>query len=183
MLQRTRAENVVPVFWKFAQAYPDAASVAGADAAEVALIMRPLGLLWRVPLMIQMAAALEERGTIPDTLEELVKLPGVGPYVAAAFMSFHAEGRGVLIDSNIVRWLARITCRPFDAETRRKRWVRELADRVTPAGSTRAFNYAALDFTMTVCVPGIPRCEVCPLGAELCAFGAAKPGEDTSRAD
>lgn len=171
MLQRTQAQNVVPVYERFVARYPTALDLAGADAEELKALWWPLGLLWRVPLVRALGVRLAADGRIPDTLDGLLKLPGVGPYAAAAYHSFHGRGRGVLIDSNVVRWLARLTGRPFDAETRRRRWVRDLAERVTPRRSVRAFNFALLDFTMTICIPARPRCEVCPLGPALCVYG------------
>ena len=174
MLQRTRAQNVVPVYERFAARYPTPQDLADADPDELLALWRPLGLLWRVPLVQALGARLADEERIPDTLEGLLGLPGVGPYAAAAYHSFHGDGRAVLIDSNVVRWLARLTGRPFDAETRRKRWVRDLIERVTPASGVREFNFALLDFTMTVCMPGRPRCEVCPLGPSLCEFGRAR---------
>lgn len=176
MLQRTRAGSVVPVYYRFTERFPTVQHLVEADEREVEDIMRPLGLLWRVPLVKALGAHLYERGQLPSTLDELVELPGVGPYAAAAYLSFHGRGRGVLIDSNVVRWLARLTGRPYDAETRRKRWMRELADRITPHQNVRAFNYALLDFTMMICTPGTPQCPVCPLGPELCVFGRARLG-------
>lgn len=171
MLQRTRAQNVVPVYERFVARFPTPHDLAEADVEELEALWRPLGLLWRVPLVHALGARLAENGRIPDTLDGLLALPGVGPYAAAAYHSFHGGGRGVLIDSNVVRWLARLTGRTFDAETRRKRWVRDLADRITPPRGFRVFNFALLDFTMTVCVPGRPRCGACPLGPQLCTYG------------
>lgn len=171
MLQRTRAQNVVPVYERFVVQYPDAHALAAASLENLEELLRPLGLLWRVPLVHALGSRLASDGGIPDTLDGLLDLPGVGPYAAAAFHSFHGNGRGVLIDSNVVRWLARMTGRTFDPETRRKRWVRELAGRITPHRNVREFNFALLDFTMTICVPRRPLCESCPLGPELCEYG------------
>ncbi len=58
-------------------------------------------------------------------------------------------------------------------ETRRKKWLIELAD-LTPEYNVKDFNYAALDLTMTVCVPGTPHCDECPIGAGLCVYGKGK---------
>lgn len=171
MLQRTRASNVVPVYERFAERYPTPIDLALAGQKELEEVIRPLGLLWRAPLMKALGEALAQTGRVPRTLDGLTALPGVGPYAAAAYLSFHVGGRGVLIDSNVVRWLARLTGRPFDPETRRKRWLRDLAERMTPARNVRDFNYAVLDFTMTVCTPGVPRCAVCPLNTGICETG------------
>jgi A/G-specific adenine glycosylase len=107
-------------------------------------------------------------GEPPDDPTELQQLPGVGPYAAAAWLSLHRGKRALLVDNNVARWLARLECKAYDGETRRKRWVSELADDLTPKRSFRDFNYAVLDFTMTICVPGRPKCEICPLVGDCC---------------
>lgn len=171
LLQRTRARNVVPVYEEFVRRYPTAEALKKARIEEVEEVIRPLGLLWRASLLKDMAEKIAARSTIPSTLEGLMELPGVGPYVAAAFLSFHGKGRGVLVDSNVVRWLARLTGMPHGPETRRKRWLLDLADRVTPHAGVKEFNFAILDFTMTVCAPRKPRCGECPLGSRFCLYG------------
>jgi A/G-specific adenine glycosylase len=100
---------------------------------------------------------------IPTDPAELVKLPGVGNYVAAAWLSFHNNTCAVLIDANIVLWLCRLILYPMDGETRRKAWLREMADDFTPEEDWKQYNYAVLDFTMEIC-GRVPQCEVCPVG-------------------
>lgn len=170
LLQRTRASSVAEVYGAFLARYPDAESLAAASEEEIGEVMRPLGLRWRVPLVAQLGRRLVELGEVPRDYDVLCSLPGVGPYTAAAWLSFHGKGRGVLVDANVVRWIARLTGRPFDAETRRKRWLLDLAEQITPRREVKAFNYALLDFTMAVCTPGRPRCEVCPL-VSICITG------------
>lgn len=172
LLQRTRADAVPAVYEEFMRRFPNPAHLARASEEEIARVMYPLGLRWRVPLLSALGKRLVELGRIPRDYEQLRALPGVGPYTAAAWLSFHGRGRGVLIDSNVVRWICRLLAREdCNAETRRRRWLREFTERVTPHRAVKAFNYALLDFTMNVCVPGRPRCEVCPLAAQLCRTG------------
>jgi len=108
-------------------------------------------------------------GRIPATYEELLSLPGIGPYAASAYLSLHKAQRAVLIDANIVRWLCRLLGRPMDGETRREPWVYRLAERMTPTDGSREYNYAALDFTMKICAQ-TAHCEKCPL-VPLCRTG------------
>lgn len=171
LLQRTRAQNVIPVYEKFIRLYPAPENLARATVEEIEEVIFPLGLRWRAPLLQALARRIVETGSIPTRYEDLIGLPGVGPYVAAAWLSFHNSTRGVIVDSNIVRWICRMIDRTCDAETRRKKWLKDLADLLTPDSNVREYNYAVLDFTMTICTPGVPRCENCPLGAELCVFG------------
>jgi A/G-specific adenine glycosylase len=115
----------------------------------------------------------ETGGSPPENERQLVALPGVGPYAAAAWLSLHRDRRAVIVDNNVARWLSRMTGRAYDAETRRKRWVRDIADRLTPARAFRDYNYAVLDFTMRICRPRAPLCPECPLRSD-CAYGMAQ---------
>lgn len=170
LLQRTRAQNVVPVYEKFLARFPEAVDLQTATLEEIESLIYPLGLKWRAPLLKRLCDHLAESGgQLPTTYEGFLALPAVGPYVAAAMTSFHMGRRAVIIDVNIVRWLCRMVDRPMDGETRRDRWLIALTESVTPARDVGPFNYALLDFTMTVCVKA-PKCEICPL-LPLCACG------------
>ena len=171
LLQRTRAGNVAPVHEKFIARFPESQDLKTATLEEIEILIYPLGLRWRAPLLKQLFDYLAMNdGKVPATREELLQLPAVGPYVAAAMLSLHCGQRDVLIDANIVRWLCRLVGRPMDGETRRKQWLIELAEDVTPHRKVREFNYAALDFTMQICAK-VPKCSQCPLGPKLCVYG------------
>ncbi len=162
---------MVPVYIRLLAAYPRPELLASAADEELADLLKPLGLAWRIPLVRQLAARLAERGGhVPLYREELLALPLVGEYVAAAFISLHRNRRAVLIDANVVRWLCRLTGRPYDGETRRKKWLRNLADQLTPRQQIREFNYAVLDFTMQVCSTR-PACDRCPL-RRMCVYAS-----------
>jgi A/G-specific adenine glycosylase len=105
----------------------------------------------------------------PETMAELLMLPGVGMYTAAAWLSLHRGKRAVIIDANVARWLSRLTGLPYNRDPRHVRWVQELADHLTPRRAFRDYNYAVLDFTMSVCAPR-PRCDVCPVLSD-CWYG------------
>lgn len=183
LLQRTRAKNVVPVYEKFVARFPEAHDLQTATLEEIEALIYPLGLRWRAPLLKKLCDRLVATdGKLPDTREELMQLPAVGPYVAAALLSLHCDRRGVLIDANIVRWLCRLVGRPIDGEARRKKWLIELAQTITPSRRVREFNYAALDFTMEICAK-VPQCAQCPIGPKLCSHGrkVLYLGEDLSK--
>lgn len=170
LLQRTKANNVIPVYEAFIRRFPTIKSLAEASEDDIEAIIYPLGLRWRVPLLKKLGEQLAQgHGEIPSTVEELLKLSGVGSYVAAAWLSFHGGGRSVIIDANIVRWLCRLVDQPMDGETRRKKWLITLAERFTPQGSSKEYNYAALDFSMEICT-ATPKCEQCPFGPALCLY-------------
>lgn len=171
LLQRTRAAQVAPVFAEARRRYPTAAALADAGEPAATALMARLGLRWRGRLLHATAVAVAARGgTPPRDLAALRALPGVGPYTAAAWLSLDAGRRAAIVDSNVARWLARMTGRPYPRDPRHVRWVNELADDLTPRRAFRAYNLAVLDFTMTVCTARAPACPTCPLRVD-CAHG------------
>lgn len=171
LLLRTRADQAAPVFESIQRHYPDARSLGDASEDHLIEMIASLGLRWRRPLFVQLARVIADcDGDVPTTVDELKELPGVGPYVAAATAALHGGNRASIVDSNIVRLLCRLTGQKYDGETRRKRWLLDLADRLTPEVDFRAYGYAALDLSMKVCRPRQPSCADCPL-VDLCATG------------
>lgn len=170
LLQRTKAKSVVGVFNRFIATYPTPAGLAAASTEKIGEIIYPLGLKWRAPLLKQLGERLDALGgTPPETLAELLSLPAVGPYAAAAYLSFHAKRHGTIIDANVVRWLCRMVDRPMDGETRREKWLIALAESLTPKRKAGEYNYAILDFSMQICAKR-PKCEQCPIGPKYCAY-------------
>jgi A/G-specific adenine glycosylase len=170
-LQRTRARQAERVFREFRQEYPTADALAEAGPAAAERVMEQLGIRWRAPLFHALAEAIRQRGGVPPhSLEELRAFTGVGPYTAAAWLSLHRGVRAVIVDSNVARLLSRLTGRPYPPDPRHVRWVNDLADRLTPKRAFRDYNYAVLDFTMSICTVRAPRCDRCPLRPD-CAFG------------
>lgn len=158
----------MPVYKEFVERYPAPGMLVREQPARLLETVGPLGLHWRAALLIAMAERLAELGEVPSDLEGLTKLPGVGQYAASAYLSLHLGRRAVLIDSNIVRLLGRMFGFPVDAETRRKRWLLEIADKLTPTRAFQQYNFALLDLAMNLC--GIhPRCGECPLASRYCS--------------
>lgn len=158
MLQRTKAEQVLPVYISFADKYRIPEDFINDKSARP---FEPLGLHWRDREFRSLTTVLAN-GNVPEAREVLLKLPGVGPYISAAFRSLHAGVRDVIIDSNVVRLYGRYFGFLTDGETRRKKWFMHLAERITPLKSFKDFNYGLLDFTRMVCRPR-PRCLECIL--------------------
>ena len=109
------------------------------------------------------ATAMVDRhgGAVPDELDALLALPGIGPYTARAVLAFAFERDVAVVDTNIARVLARVDRRAADAAP-----VQALADDLVPAGDGWAWNQVLMDLGATVCRPA-PRCAECPLAAEL----------------
>ena len=166
MLQRTRAEQVEGVYTDFIVKVPSLDI--DLDLQGIREVLRPLGLNWRIDKIVELLGVLKEIECIPFEYSELVRLPGIGDYAASAYLSFHANTRRPLIDSNAIRLWGRVFGIEFGPETRRKRSFRELIDAVTPTELFKEFNYAVLDLTRAICKPK-PLCNNCPL-SYLCTY-------------
>ena len=174
LLQRTRADQVLPVYEEFVRLYPVPQSLAASPPEHLAEMMQPLGLHWRIPLLLELGEKLAEAGGVPTDRRGLLALPGVGPYAASALLSLHVRVRCAIVDSNVVRLYSRLFGFQFDGETRRKKWFLQVAEKVTPARVFRDFNYALLDLTRAICRPK-PLCEECAI-RKLCRFGTERVG-------
>ncbi len=171
LLQRTRASSVVSVYQQFVFRFATPSKLGRAPLQKIEKLLYPLGLRWRAPLIKRLGQVLNERGGKPPaSLQELVTLPGVGPYAAAAYLGFHTKSRAVIIDANVVRFLCRLLGYEYDGETRRKQWLLDFADRMTPKQNVKKYNYSVLDFTMQICTTR-PKCAQCPVGPALCVHG------------
>jgi A/G-specific adenine glycosylase len=168
LLQRTRAEQVVPVYLNFIRVFPDPASLARANIPEIEKVIAPLGLRWRARFLHELGKELVACGYVPADLTLLRKLPGVGSYAASAYLSLHAGMRVPIVDSNVVRFYGRFFGFQTGPETRRDKHLFELADSLTPKRSFRRFNYAVIDFTRAICRPK-PLHDICPV-AKRCIF-------------
>lgn len=168
LLQRTRAEQVVPVYLNFIRVFPNPASLAQTSIPDIEKVIAPLGLRWRARFLNELGKELVVDGSVPADLASLRKLPGVGPYAAAAYLSFHVGRRVPIVDSNVVRLYGRFFGFRTGPETRRERQLLDLADSVTPKRAFKRFNYAIIDFTRAICRPK-PLHDICPL-AKRCAF-------------
>lgn len=174
LLQRTRVKAVVPVYYNLIEKFPEPIDLANASLSKIEEIVYSLGLPARAITLKNLAAevALIE-GQIPLDFDKITKLPGIGSYIAAAWLSFHAGKKAVIIDANVVRWICRLIDKEYNGDTRRKRWLIDLANKLTPDRRVKDYNYAVLDFTMEICVKK-PLCEICPLGAKFCEYGRKK---------
>lgn len=164
LLQRTRASQVEAVYAEVRERFPTPQDLVEAGAHGISEITRRLGLHWRGALLLEVARTVAESGgTPPETRSDLLMLGGIGTYTAAAWLSLHRGKREPIIDSNVTRWLSRMTGLPYNRDPRHLSWVKELAERLTPRRAFRDYNYAVLDFSMSICAPRIPHCDRCPL--------------------
>jgi A/G-specific adenine glycosylase len=100
-------------------------------------------------------------GEVPRTLNELLELPGVGPYTARAVLTFAFDADVAVVDTNVARVLARISGKVLNA-----RASQEMADAWLPVGFSRDWNQVMMDFGATVCTARKAHCEGCPVFAQ-----------------
>ena len=169
MLQKTRAEQVAPIYLTMTERYPTPKYFLEEDPDKIRELLRPLGLRKRTEKIFELMNVIHEKScTIPKTKEELMKLPGVGRYSANAFLSFHLGERAPIIDTNAIRLWSRLFGFNLRKGAYRSKWFEELVDKITPEREFKEFNYAVLDYTRSVCKPK-PLCELCQLKS-LCKF-------------
>jgi len=181
LLQRTRAEQVIPIYLDFVKVFPNPASLAQTSVPDIEKVIVTLGLRWRARTLNALGKELVARGDVPTDLASLRKLPGIGPYAAAAYVSFHVGSRVPIVDSNVVRLYGRFFGFQTGPETRRDKQLFELANSVTPKRTFRRFNYAIIDFTRAICRPK-PLHDICPVAGK-CAFYRGRFGGGTTPID
>ncbi|MDW8068365.1 MAG: A/G-specific adenine glycosylase [Anaerolineae bacterium] len=169
MLQQTRAETAGPYYERFIARFPTLESLARAPMEEVLRLWEGLGYYSRARLLHAAARQiLEERnGHLPETREELERLPGVGPYIAGAVASIAFGRPEVALDGNAIRVLARLLA--LDGDLRRptvRRRLEEAARAMMPPDRPGPFNEALMELGATLCRPRRPRCEACPLASD-----------------
>ncbi len=165
MLQRTRADQVVPVYIHFINKYPDINSLAEANLSDINLLLKPLGLYWRSSHFKKAAEYIikEYKGLIPTEKEELLKIPGVGDYVAGAILTVAYLKKTCVIDSNIARVINRFFGLGLTGEIRRKREIKELSCKLFNHPDSRSILFAIIDFSALICTSQNPKHEKCPL--------------------
>lgn len=169
MLQQTRVETVIPFYEAFLQRFPTVEDLAGASIDDVLAAWSGLGY-YRRARQLQKAAQVVAAGggAFPETLPELLKLPGVGPYTAAAIASICFGVAVPVLDGNVERVLARRLAEAGDVKSAavRRRLLAAASDLLDPRRPGDS-NQAMMELGATICVPRNPRCLLCPL-AESC---------------
>lgn len=174
MLQQTRVEAVIPYFERFIHTYPTLSVLAEAEDDQLHKLWEGLGYYSRVRNMKKCAQVCVERydGELPRTRDELLKLPGIGPYTAGAIASIACHERVCAVDGNVLRVFSRVLCSTEDIMSARARKHIEQRMMAYLPDETRisAFNQALMDLGATICLPkGEPRCTRCPVQKECMA--------------
>jgi A/G-specific adenine glycosylase len=182
MLQQTPVARVLPVWQEWLRRWPTPGDLAAEPPGEAVHAWGRLGYPRRALRLHAAAVAIvaDHGGAVPSTEAELLTLPGVGTYTAAAVATFAFGERTTVVDTNVRRVLARaVEGREYAAPspTRAELDVAAGLVPVDPA-SARTWSVAVMELGALVCTARAPRCEECPV-ASLCAWQlAGRPAHD-----
>ena len=167
MLQQTTVKAVIPFYISFLERWPDVVSLASASLEEVLTSWAGLGYYSRARNLHACAKVVAEQhgGCFPMREQELLELPGIGPYTADAVASIAFGERATPVDGNVERVVSRLFAvrEPLPLS---KPALRSLAATLTPSTRTGDFAQAMMDLGATVCTPKRPSCLMCPLNSE-----------------
>jgi len=165
MLQRTKADQVLPVYLNFFSNFKTPSDVARTNMKKLNHILYPLGLRWRIKRFKEVSQSIVKKfgGKVPETRNEISKLPGVGDYVAGIVLSVALNKKEWIVDSNVVRVFKRYFGISTSKEGRRDKHVIEIARNYADCNYPGKANLALLDFAALVCTPRKPIHERCPL--------------------
>lgn len=170
MLQQTTVKAVIPYFEKFVGRWPTVFDLAAADLDDVLGLWAGLGYYSRARHLKACAdrVAREFGGRFPSSEKELLALPGIGPYTAAAIAAIAFGQKATPVDGNIERVVARLFAvrQPLPQS---KGEIKRLAATLTPARRAGDFAQAMMDLGATVCTPKRPSCLMCPLQQDCAA--------------
>lgn len=171
MLQQTTVKAVIPYFLAFVSRWPTMQALAAASLDDVLSTWAGLGYYSRARHLHKCAEIVAglHGGQLPATEAELLELPGIGPYTAAAIAAIAFGARATPVDGNIERVMARLfavrtplpACKPE---------LRRLAASLTPARRAGDHAQALMDLGATICTPKSPACALCPIRPDCRAY-------------
>ncbi|RZJ95868.1 MAG: A/G-specific adenine glycosylase [Brevundimonas sp.] len=176
MLQQTTTPHATPYFLSFTERWPTVRDLAAVEDADLMAAWAGLGYYARARNLLACARAVAKQhdGRFPGTEAELLNLPGVGAYTAAAVAAIAFDQPANVVDGNVERVMARL----FRVETplpAAKPELKRLAGLLVTADRAGDWPQTLMDLGATVCRPGRPLCEACPLTSWCAAYQAGDP--------
>ncbi|MBV7316633.1 A/G-specific adenine glycosylase [Shewanella sp. NIFS-20-20] len=177
MLQQTQVATVIPYYQKFMHSYPDVVSLANAPQDEVLHHWTGLGYYARARNLHKAAKRIRDdfHGVFPETMEQVIALPGIGRSTAGAILSLALGQHQPILDGNVKRVLARhqaIDGWPGQAKVEQALW--QLSEQRTPAIAVSAYNQAMMDMGANICTRSRPQCQLCPVAIDCLAQRAGR---------
>ncbi|NWG02123.1 MAG: A/G-specific adenine glycosylase [Syntrophaceae bacterium] len=184
MLQQTQVATVIPYYQKFLNSFPTIRHLAKAELSKVLKVWEGLGYYSRARNLHRASQICLNHfhGKIPDNLEDLLSLPGIGRSTAGAILSFAFNKEAPILDGNAKRVLSRLFAVPGNSgERKTEQFLWEISESLIPKGYANPFNQALMDLGALICTPKDPQCYKCPL-CNLCkAKASGKPEKFPSR--
>ena len=177
MLQQTQVQTVIPFFERFTSELSSVSELADAPLDNVLGLWTGLGYYRRARLLHKAAQEIvtKHEGSVPDSIEALVELPGIGRSTAGAILASGFDRYGVILDGNVKRVLARFHA--VDGETSRAAVSNQLwthAEKHTPTERNAEYAQAIMDLGATCCTKSLPDCSHCPIRMRCKALAANK---------
>lgn len=177
MLQQTQVDQVLPYYERFLTAFPTLKSLAAAELSDVLKVWEGMGYYSRARNLKSAADILvkSNHGRMPKTHDELIKIPGIGPYTAAAVASIAFNESFPVVDGNVLRVLSRVLkiTDPPGKKGLKSRFV-QAARALLPEGEAGDFNQAMMELGALVCTPHKPKCTRCPISFFCQAYQTMK---------
>lgn len=174
MLQQTTVTAVLPYYEKFLERFPNVKILAKAALADVLEYWSGLGYYSRAENLHAAAQIIAAHG-FPTTYQELIKLPGFGPYTARAVASFAFSEKVGVLDGNVIRFLSRFHAQDLEWwKPSARAQLQELADAWAQSTDNLDINQALIEIGATICVASSPKCLICPLMSTCLTVGTDK---------
>ncbi|MBQ4472365.1 MAG: A/G-specific adenine glycosylase [Alphaproteobacteria bacterium] len=169
MLQQTTVATVLTYFDKWMKRFPTIQALAKADLQDVLLTWQGMGYYTRARKIHECAKVLVEKydGKIPKNRDELLKLPGIGPYSASSICCFAFNMPETVVDGNVMRVIARLygITKEITAKD-----IYPLAEKLTSHKHGADYASAIMDLGATTCTPTSPKCAMCPWKSACVAY-------------
>ena len=188
MLQQIQVKRAVPFYERFLARFPTVEALANASLAEAIRVWEDLGRYRRIVYLHKTVRIVveEQEGKIPSDPDELMKLPGIGPYTAGTVACFAYERDAAFLDTNMRRVLHRYFFGLKAATTATDKELSKMAGKLVPPQRGWRWNQALMETGALVCTARSPRCEECPLREgcrariEAASAGWPKPERKTA---
>ena len=172
MLQQTTVEAVIPYYRRWMKHFPSLKALARAPLPRVLKIWQGLGYYQRARNLREAARRVvrDNGGRLPRSYKDLARLPGIGPYTAAAVLSFSFGQALPVVEANVRRVMMRLLRLPGRASAELDKKLKSQLEKIMPARQAGQFNQALMELGALICRPSSPRCLACPVKTHCEAY-------------